>query len=74
MIWQQFKFMRKHVFYNNFFINEIFILILSLAGVTVGDPVLRTGKPLSVELGPGIMTSIFDGKRIKKSSVYRYFL
>jgi len=23
------------------------------AGVTVGDPVLRTGKPLSVELGPG---------------------
>ena len=33
-----------------------------LAGVTVGDPVLRTGKPLSVELGPGIMGSIFDGK------------
>ncbi|CAF3624599.1 unnamed protein product [Adineta steineri] len=31
------------------------------SGVTVGDPVLRTGKPLSVELGPGIMTSIFDG-------------
>lgn len=25
------------------------------AGVTVGDPVLRTGKPLSVELGPGKM-------------------
>ena len=23
------------------------------AGVSVGDPVLRTGKPLSVELGPG---------------------
>lgn len=32
------------------------------SGVTVGDPVLRTGKPLSVELGPGIMGSIFDGK------------
>jgi len=31
------------------------------SGLTVGDPVLRTGKPLSVELGPGIMTSIFDG-------------
>jgi len=31
------------------------------SGVTVGDPVLRTGKPLSVELGPGIMASIFDG-------------
>lgn len=23
---------------------------------------MRTGKPLSVELGPGIMGSIFDGK------------
>ncbi|MBN3326683.1 VATA ATPase, partial [Atractosteus spatula] len=31
------------------------------SGVSVGDPVLRTGKPLSVELGPGIMGSIFDG-------------
>ena len=29
--------------------------------MTVGDPVLRTGKPLSVELGPGCMGSIFDG-------------
>lgn len=25
------------------------------SGVTVGDPVLRTGKPLSVELGPGTL-------------------
>lgn len=33
----------------------------SSAAVTIGDPVLRTGKPLSVELGPGIMGSIFDG-------------
>merc|ERR1712137_1454614 len=31
------------------------------AGCQVGDPVLRTGKPLSVELGPGIMGNIFDG-------------
>lgn len=31
------------------------------AGVTVGDPVLRTGKPLSVELGPGMMETIYDG-------------
>ncbi|KAI9731946.1 MAG: H(+)-transporting V1 sector ATPase subunit A [Cirrosporium novae-zelandiae] len=31
------------------------------AGVTVGDPVLRTGKPLSVELGPGLMEAIYDG-------------
>ena len=36
-------------------------LIFIIAGVTVGDPVLRTGKPLSVELGPGIMGSFFDG-------------
>jgi V-type H+-transporting ATPase subunit A len=32
-----------------------------IAGVTVGDPVLRTGKPLSVELGPGLMETIYDG-------------
>jgi V-type H+-transporting ATPase subunit A len=31
------------------------------SGVTVGDPVLRTKKPLSVELGPGLMGSIYDG-------------
>ncbi|VDP89682.1 unnamed protein product [Echinostoma caproni] len=31
------------------------------SGVTVGDPVLKTGKPLSVELGPGIVNNIFDG-------------
>eukprot|EP00245_Coleochaete_scutata_P006772 TRINITY_DN21555_c0_g1_i1.p1 TRINITY_DN21555_c0_g1~~TRINITY_DN21555_c0_g1_i1.p1 ORF type:complete len:621 (-),score=138.38 TRINITY_DN21555_c0_g1_i1:674-2536(-) len=31
------------------------------AGLVVGDPVLRTKKPLSVELGPGILTNIFDG-------------
>lgn len=30
-------------------------------GVTVGDPVLKTGKPLSVELGPGLMETIYDG-------------
>jgi V-type H+-transporting ATPase subunit A len=31
------------------------------SGLTLGDPVLRTRKPLSVELGPGIMNNIFDG-------------
>lgn len=35
--------------------------ILFTDGLTVGDPVHCTGKPMSVELGPGIMTSIFDG-------------
>ncbi len=31
------------------------------SGLTVGDPILRTKKPLSVELGPGILQNIFDG-------------
>ena len=31
------------------------------SGLTVGDPVVRTYKPLSVELGPGLLTTIFDG-------------
>ena len=29
--------------------------------MTVGDPILRTKNPLSVELGPGILGNIFDG-------------
>eukprot|EP00798_Chlamydomonas_sp_ICE-L_P030939 gene30941-35996_t len=31
------------------------------AGLCVGDVVTRTKKPLSVELGPGILNNIFDG-------------
>jgi len=31
------------------------------SGLTVGDPIFKTGKPLSIELGPGIMGGIFDG-------------
>eukprot|EP00182_Erythrolobus_australicus_P000515 CAMPEP_0185835638 /NCGR_PEP_ID=MMETSP1353-20130828/8166_1 /TAXON_ID=1077150 /ORGANISM="Erythrolobus australicus, Strain CCMP3124" /LENGTH=629 /DNA_ID=CAMNT_0028534301 /DNA_START=83 /DNA_END=1972 /DNA_ORIENTATION=+ len=31
------------------------------SGLTVGDPVVRTARPLSVELGPGLMGNIFDG-------------
>jgi len=31
------------------------------SGLTIGDPVERTGAPLQVELGPGIMDNIFDG-------------
>ena len=31
------------------------------SGLTVGDPVIGTGKPLSVLLGPGLMTNIYDG-------------
>ena len=36
---------------------EVLIIYVNVcvcaAGLTVGDPVLRTGNPLSVELGPG---------------------
>lgn len=32
------------------------------SGVSVGDPVMSSGKPLSVELGPGLMTNIYDGE------------
>eukprot|EP00299_Pterocystis_sp_00344_P010283 c4559_g1_i1.p1 GENE.c4559_g1_i1~~c4559_g1_i1.p1 ORF type:complete len:623 (+),score=132.21 c4559_g1_i1:121-1869(+) len=31
------------------------------SGLKVGDPVIRTGQPLSVELGPGVLGEIFDG-------------
>lgn len=31
------------------------------SGLSVGDPVLRKRQLLSVELGPGIMNSIYDG-------------
>lgn len=31
------------------------------SGLTSGDPVLRTGRPLCVELGPGLCGNIFDG-------------
>lgn len=31
------------------------------SGLTVGDPVMKTGSPLSVQLGPGMLEQIFDG-------------
>jgi V/A-type H+-transporting ATPase subunit A len=31
------------------------------SGLRPGEPVVTTGKPLSVELGPGLLTSIYDG-------------
>lgn len=31
------------------------------SGIGPGDPVVTTGEPLSVELGPGILESMFDG-------------
>ena len=35
--------------------------MITIAGLTVGDPIMRTRQPLSVELGPGILSTIFDG-------------
>jgi len=31
------------------------------SGLTVGDPLVKTGLPLSLELGPGILDGIYDG-------------
>jgi len=31
------------------------------SGLTVGDPVVCTGQPLSLQLGPGVMVRIYDG-------------
>ncbi|MDR7484870.1 MAG: V-type ATP synthase subunit A [Armatimonadota bacterium] len=31
------------------------------SGLRVGEPVVSTGAPLSVDLGPGLLTGIFDG-------------
>ena len=31
------------------------------SGIKPGEPVINTGKPLSVELGPGLLGSIYDG-------------
>ena len=31
------------------------------SGVKPGEPVIRTGQTLSVQLGPGLLTQIYDG-------------
>lgn len=43
------------------------------SGLSVGDPLVKTGQPLSLELGPGILDGIYDGiqrplERIQKIS------
>jgi V-type H+-transporting ATPase subunit A len=40
------------------------------SGVTVGDPIRRTMKPLCVELGPGLMTKIVDGIQRPLEDIY----
>lgn len=37
------------------------MVLTANSGLTVGDPVVRKHQALSVELGPGIMDTIFDG-------------
>lgn len=41
------------------------------AGVSVGDPVWKTGQAMMVELGPGIMESVYDGlqRPLRRSSM-----
>ena len=31
------------------------------SGLQIGEPMVSTGTPLSLELGPGLLTGIFDG-------------
>ncbi|MFA5421682.1 MAG: V-type ATP synthase subunit A [Bacilli bacterium] len=40
------------------------------AGIGPGEPVYYTNKPLSVELGPGLITSIFDGIQRPLTNIY----
>ena len=47
-----FNVMKIHVSKTHYYDLPFFI-----AGLTCGDPILRTGNPLSVELGPGKLTS-----------------
>jgi V/A-type H+-transporting ATPase subunit A len=39
-------------------------------GLGPGDPVVSTGSPLSVELGPGMLESIYDGIQRPLSAIY----
>jgi V-type H+-transporting ATPase subunit A len=42
------------------------------SGLTVGDPVVRKHQALSVELGPGIMETIFDGIQRPLDDIAKY--
>lgn len=46
-------------------------------GIAIGDPVEQTGEMLSVELGPGLLSMIYDGLQnplLKFAEKYGYFL
>ena len=40
-------------------------------GLTVGAPAVTTGRPLSVELGPGLIGTIYDGIERPLESLYK---
>lgn len=42
------------------------------AGLMVGDHVIRTSAPLSVELGPGLLGNIFDGVQRPLEKIAQY--
>ena len=46
---------------NSFFFTHCLFSSKHTAGITLGDLVERAHRPLSVDLAPGIMNSIFDG-------------
>lgn len=41
--------------------NTVIQVYEDTTGLTPGEPVVNTGQSLSVELGPGLLTSIYDG-------------
>jgi V/A-type H+-transporting ATPase subunit A len=41
--------------------NAVIQVYEDTTGLTIGEEVINTGMPLSVELGPGLLSSIFDG-------------
>lgn len=41
------------------------------SGLGVGSPVQRTGRPLCVELGPGLLDNIFDGIQRPLREIYK---
>ena len=42
-------------------------------GIGVGEPVYPTGEPLTVELGPGIIESIYDGIQRPLDDIYKSY-
>lgn len=50
---------------------EVFIQVYEdTAGLGPGDPVESTGAPLSIELGPGLLQSIYDGIQRPLNVIY----